>query len=252
MAMNKSAAADKKHKDSGNAVIATFFAIIIAICYYILIYRLFGRADTLVATYSVLRIARWVFIAFAAALAVLAWKACKDGKEIIMRRCIWGAVIALLLAISFFMITYAYVEGAKLACIAFVLLAVLRLFYLIYEWEFTLSAIQFAAAEVALYLTIYYNSVWSIVAVVLAVLVILAVLALELFVKRTGGKLILRKRKFRILRKNAKYFLAFLAAALSVAAIVVGLISPALGYYAMIGLACVAFVYIVYYTVKLM
>ena len=251
MASNKSAAPGRK-RNSGDAVVVTFFSIIIAICYYIVMYRLFSRADTFLALHGVLKVLRWVFLGFAAALAVLAVKARRDGKELAPRRFGWGAFIALMLDLSFFLMTFYYLDGAKLACIAFITLAVLRLIYLIYGWEFTFAAIEFAAAEIALYLKIYYYGILAYIAVALAVLVIFAVFEVELVAKHHGGRLVVKEHRYYVLRKNTKYFITFLSAALSVIAIAAGLVSSVIGFYAMIALACVAFVYIVYYTVKLM
>ena len=251
MTSNKSAAPGKK-RDSGDSVVITFFSIIVAICYYILMYHLFKRADTFLALHSVLKILRWVFLALAAALAVLAVKASRDGNELAPRRLGWGAFIAFMLDLSFFLMTFYYLDGTKLACIAFITLAVLRLIYLIYGWEFTFAAIEFAAAEIALYLRIYYPGILAYIAVAILVIMIFAVFEVELVAKHHGGKLVVKEHRYAVLGKKTKYFITFLSAALSVIAIAIGLVSSVMGFYVMIALACVAFIYIVYYTVKLM
>jgi len=251
MASDKTSA-NRDRRDSGGATVATFFAIVIALCYYILIYRLFARAGTFIAVWPVVSILRWVALAFAAALAVLAWKAGRDGSKTRSRRLWWAAVLVLMFAIALFLTARYYAEGAKLACIAFIVLALLRLFWCIYDWEFTLAAVPLAAAGLALYLRISYHGIWPLLLSILALLFILAVLALVLLLRQREGKLPLRGRQVRLLTKRAKFPLLIAAAGIALVAVCVGLLLPAAGLYALIAVACVVFVYLVYYTVRLM
>ncbi len=169
---------------------------------------------------------------------------------------IWIAVCSLVVALSAFLLLYRdYAGSIRLLYIVVPALAILYLFYMIFQREFSVLAIL--GAVVALYFWRFgqFNRGTGrfLAAQCLFLLLCLLGAALLFLLRRGDGELKLGKRRLRLLQTDAEYgasyiFLALLAAVLIAAFFVPG---PVMVYLAYLVLALI-FVMAVYYAVRMM
>ena len=166
------------------------------------------------------------------------------------------AVCSAIVAISAFLILFGgYSSSIRLLYIAIPALAVLYLFYMIYQREF--SVLTTLGVLLSLYFwrfaQFYKGSVRFLAAQCILLVLCVLVSALLFFLKKDDGVLKLGKKKFRLLDADAEYGASFLYVALFAVILLAAFFVPnvAMIYLAFTTLA-VVFIMAVYYAVRMM
>ncbi len=233
----------------GGAVVLEFFLLLLNRFYFV--DNNGGNVELSRGIYQFLRVFAWGALAVTVVLAVL----------IVLRRKKGGKVLALVgccaasgvLTLCAFVIGFWGSYGAvRFLYVCVPVSAVLALVYYLYQREFFLVAIQGGAALFALWF--YYNFFGranALVYTVAAVVLVLTAAAVALFVvlQRSKGTL----GKLRVLPRKTNYVPLYIAAGVTVLAVLAALLfGMAVAYGAIFGVVAWLFGAAIYYTVRLM
>ncbi len=233
----------------GGAVVLEFFLLLLNRFYFV--DNNGGNVELSRGLFQFLRVFAWIALAAAVALGVLAFlRKKKGGKTLALTGgCVAAGVLALCAFVAGFWGSYGAVRFLYV-CVP--VAAVLALVYYLYQREFFLVALQGGAALFALWF--YYNFagradglVYAVVGVVLALTA--AAVALFVVLQRNKGAL----GKARVLPRKSNYLPLYLAAGVTVLALLAALIfGLTVAYGAIFGVVAWLFGAAIYYTVRLM
>lgn len=233
----------------GGAVVLEFFLLLLNRFYFV--DNNGGNAALSRGIFQFLRAFAWIGLAVTLVLAVLAvlrWK--KGGKALALTGC---CVAAGVLTLCAFVVGFWGSYGAvRFLYVCVPVAAVLALVYYLYQREFFLVALQGGAALFALWF--YYNFFGranGLVYAVVATVLVLTAAAVALFVvlQRSKGTL----SKLRVLPRKTNYLPLYIAAGVTVLAVLAALLGGlTVAYGAIFGVVAWLFGTAIYYTVRLM
>ncbi len=235
-----------------NRAVVLLIAGIVAEWYLLLVDRAYvrGSIDQFIRWFDVLGVLRWVGFALLAAGVVL---------YVLRKEKPWleplGGTLAgvgVFFAFTSICMRHVYPTSVTVMCVLVPVLLILGIIYLFYQAEFSVQATALAMALGAVVLLSRSQSRAVKACAVLALLGVAAVIAGVVLLKKKDGVLKLGDKRLRLFAPNTDYRLALGVPALCLALVVAAMAAPAVAFYATWGLALVAFVLAVYYTIKLL
>ena len=241
--------AKQTDRDS-QSIVYTFIAAVVVLCVLVFIHKLFSRGSTMIQTLDTLAVLRWVFLALAVLLALGAiYRRRKSGGKMLLRL----TVIALMAGLSSWVMADYFLNGVKFLCGFYVLAALVYLVWLIYRAEFFTVCLLIAVTGLSLWIMLMApGSVGAYAALAVGLMCCIVYSVLVVLARRGKGKLKLHGKTCKLYSGNTAYGAMAACAMASAAALIVGVLGTTYAYYCIIAMVCVAFVYAVYYTVKLM
>ncbi|MGI5970385.1 MAG: hypothetical protein ACOX7P_01495 [Oscillospiraceae bacterium] len=234
----------QKRDEAGSRIFATFIITLAALILLLICYKFYTRGSAIHSVYVAATAIQWaglgVFCIFGALRLI-------KRRSWLTRLCLAGAAVCF----GGYIAAHYYIEGVKLLSIIVTGIAALYLVFLVYRSELFTVAVAIALAALATWMRIAgYILAWP--AFYLAAAFDVIAFAALIICKKNGGFLRLGKKYLRFFDKNAAYLPLFISCALSAAVLIGGLFGHAIRFYSMFALIAAAFVYAVYYTVKLM
>lgn len=242
----------EKSERNMNRAVVLLIAGIVAEWYLLMIDRVYARGNIqqFIKWYDVLGVLRWVGLAMlAGGVALYVLRKQKPQFSWVGYSLIGVGVFLTFTSIC---MRHVYPTSVTVMCVLVPVLMILGIVYLFYQAEFSVQATALALGLGALVLLSRSQSKAVIVCAVLALLAVAALLVGTFFLKKEKGVLKLGGKRLRFFATDMDYRLTLGVPALCLVLVIAALAAPAVAFYATWGLAIVAFVLAVYYTIKLL